>query len=477
MEAPHIKCSSKIHQDLNAICYCQECRLYMCEKCQNIHAELYNHSQINIKENQLEIFTGICKEENHINYLDFFCKTHNKLCCLACVSKINKKGYGQHKDCDICIIEEIKEEKKLKFNENIKEFENLSNNINESINRLKNIFDEINNKKEEMKIQIQKIFTKIRSELNDREDFILKKIDKKFENSFIKEENIKKYEKLPKQIKKVLDEINSINIEWDIEKLNFFLNSCENIENNINNIKKENEDLQNLNKFKILNINYNLKNLELDNILEKIKTLGNAYYEYEFEPCENKDMGEYLLSGENENIVTKIAKQNWIRILSKNILNEQKEYNFKIRIVKSKAKQIMIGIAQIYKIILNKDTTNQLIKSINDAYGRLRKSFLICHLFKRGDKFDLITNLGWYFSVNNSSLFSDAPHNFRAKGININNIQEEIKMNINIKDRTMSLLDDNNNKKILYDKIPVDIPLCPSVLLFDEEDSIEILPL
>ena len=46
MEAAQIKCSSKIHQNENPISYCQECRLYMCEKCQKIHNELYNHTQI-----------------------------------------------------------------------------------------------------------------------------------------------------------------------------------------------------------------------------------------------------------------------------------------------------------------------------------------------------------------------------------------------------------------------------------------------
>ena len=187
----HKKCSSKLHKDVNANSYCQECRIYMCEKCHQNHQEFYEHNQLYINENQNEIFTGICNEKGHINYLDFFCKTHNKLCCLACVSNINKNGYGQHKNCDICIIEDVKEEKKIKFKENIKEFENLSNSVTKSINQLKNTFEDINEKKEEMKIQIQKIFTKIRNELNIREDQLIAKIDEKFDNSFIEETNIK----------------------------------------------------------------------------------------------------------------------------------------------------------------------------------------------------------------------------------------------------------------------------------------------
>ena len=70
----------------------------------------------------------------------YFCKTHNKLCCAACLSKIKRKGDGQHFDCDVCSIEEIKEEKKNKLNENIKYLEEFSKTIENSINKLKEIF-------------------------------------------------------------------------------------------------------------------------------------------------------------------------------------------------------------------------------------------------------------------------------------------------------------------------------------------------
>ena len=42
----YIKCSSKLHQDVNANSYCQECRIYMCEKFQKHHEEFYNHNQL-----------------------------------------------------------------------------------------------------------------------------------------------------------------------------------------------------------------------------------------------------------------------------------------------------------------------------------------------------------------------------------------------------------------------------------------------
>ena len=474
----HIKCSSKIHQELNATSYCQDCRLYLCEICQKNHQELYNHNHININENQTEIFTGICKEKNHINNLDFFCKTHNKLCCLACISIINKNGFGQHKYCDICIIEEVQEEKKAKFKENIKELENLSNSLTQSINQLKNTLDEINDKKEEMKIQIQKIFTKIRNELNNREEALLKKIDEKFDNSFIKEQNLRQYEKLPKQIQKLLDEINLVNKEWKIENLNYYLNCCSNIETNIAKIKDENESLQKWNNAKIYKIDYKPKDFQIKEILENIKLIGDVYYEFEFEPSKNKinDMPEYVLSGEKENIITKLSPQNWMRILSKNFFENNKEYNYKIKIVKSKSRQIMVGIAQIIPEYLNKDLIYNLIiinKNIS-TNSALKKRSLKYYLNKKEDKFDFIFNYGWYFDLNTSSLFSDYPQNYRNESIKCK-VEDEIKININMRNGTYNLYTNDEKKKVLYDNIPLDKPISLSVLLYDEEDSIEII--
>ena len=165
------KCSSKEHPDINAIFYCQICKIYMCNKCENIHNKLcYNHSPYNLKEDINEIFTGICKEKNHLNDLDYFCKNHNTLCCAACISKIKGKGNGQHSDCDICFIENISNEKRKKLKDNIKLLENLSNSLNKTITDLKNILDKNERDKEELKSNIQNIFTKLRSALNERED-------------------------------------------------------------------------------------------------------------------------------------------------------------------------------------------------------------------------------------------------------------------------------------------------------------------
>ena len=256
------KCSSKKHNDINAISYCVECDIYMCNKCMNYHSEiLENHHKYNLDKNIEEIFTGICKEKNHRKELDFFCKTHNKLCCAACISKIKEKGNGQHTDCNICILEKIKEEKKNQLQENLKFLEEISNNIDKSINDLKKIFEKMNEDKEKLKMDVTKIFTKIRNHLNEREDEILLEIDDKFNNLYFKEELFNQSEKLPNKIKISLEKGKIINSQWDNNNnLNSKINDCLEIENNIQSIKKINESIQKCNsKMSILNLFQRMK--------------------------------------------------------------------------------------------------------------------------------------------------------------------------------------------------------------------------
>ena len=157
------KCSNIEHNDINSNSYCSKCEIYMCTKCQNLHSKLFNnHQDFFLKKDNDEIFTGLCKEEKHQMELQFFCKTHNQLCCALCLCKIKKESMGKHHDCEVCNIEEIKDEKINKFKENVKYLQKLSNSFEESINKLKEILKKINDDKEEIKLKIQKIFTKLR---------------------------------------------------------------------------------------------------------------------------------------------------------------------------------------------------------------------------------------------------------------------------------------------------------------------------
>ena len=161
MENEIYKCNFKEHKEINAIIYCQECKINMCNKCSIYHKGLIeNHHLININEKNDNTFTGYCPELNHPNKLNYFCKNHNKLCCANCITKIKEKGDGQHKNCNVCIIENISEEKKNKLNENINYLEDLSKGLEKAIEDIKALLQKIDNDKEELKLQVQKIFYK-----------------------------------------------------------------------------------------------------------------------------------------------------------------------------------------------------------------------------------------------------------------------------------------------------------------------------
>ena len=223
-------CSYKEHKDIEAISYCFKCHIYLCNKCINHHKSLFDdHPVNNLDKINEEIFTGFCQEENHNTKLEYFCKSHNKLCCALCICKIKGKGKGQHKDCDICFIEDIKEEKKSKLKDNIKSLEELSNKLDEAIQNLKKIFEEVNESKEKLKLDIQKIFTKVRTELNDREDLLLLEIDNYYNSNFYNEDIIKKIDKLPNKIKTSLEKGKLLENEFkddnQLNALKFLLNN------------------------------------------------------------------------------------------------------------------------------------------------------------------------------------------------------------------------------------------------------------
>ena len=108
--------------------------------------------------------------------LSFFCKTHNQLCCAACLSVINNNIYGQHKDCEVCNIEEIKIDKKNILTQNMEFLKKLSIYLNAYIKKLEILFENMNEEKENIKNKISIIFTKIRNEINRREDKFYQKL-------------------------------------------------------------------------------------------------------------------------------------------------------------------------------------------------------------------------------------------------------------------------------------------------------------
>ena len=241
------KCSNSSHQENNAISFCQECKIYMCNKCEKLHSEfIENHHQFKLsKDNYMdEIFTGLCKESNHQYELKYFCKTHNILCCAECIVKIKDEIYGHHHDCDVCSIKDIMDEKRNMLKQNINLLENLYKNLLESMNEFQKIFDQINNDKEEIKLKISNMFTKVRNVLNEREDKLMVEIDKLYNDLFFKEDIIKEGEKLQNKIRESLDIGQSLNNNWDNKNVKLSIYNCLNIENNIKKINTINDNLK-----------------------------------------------------------------------------------------------------------------------------------------------------------------------------------------------------------------------------------------
>ena len=245
------KCSLIDHKEIEAILFCKECNIYMCNKCEKLHSQLFkSHCQIKLDKDINDIFTGFCSEKSHSTELKYFCKTYNKLCCAECITKIKTEDNGQHTDCEIYLIKDIENEKKSKLTENIKCLGEISINLEESINNLKKLSEKINESKEELKEKIQKLFTNLRNIINVREDELLLDVDKKFNELYFNDDIIKQIEKLPNKIKNALEKGKIINDEWDKNKLNSSINDCLNIENNIKDINNLNECIKKCNSFK-----------------------------------------------------------------------------------------------------------------------------------------------------------------------------------------------------------------------------------
>ena len=275
-EIQNKKCSLTEHKEINAIKFCPQCNIFMCNKCDIIHSGLVKHHYvIHLDNNANNIFTGICKSKNHSMKLEYFCKDHNQLCCAACIAKIRCKGNGYHKNCKVFYINKIKNNKKNKLNENIKFLEDLSSKLEDSIKELKSIFEIINENKEKLKMQIQTIFTKIRNSLNNREDKLLSEVDKKFDDLFFKEDLIKESEKLPNKIKYSLEKGKAIDNEWnDDANLSSLINDCLNIENDIKKINDLNKKINKCNSNKYSSITFKPEENETNKLLEIINDFG-----------------------------------------------------------------------------------------------------------------------------------------------------------------------------------------------------------
>ena len=220
------------------------------------------------------------------------------------------------------------------------------------------------------------------------------------------------------------------------------INDCINIENKIKDINTINLNIERSNKNKNKEIKFNENGI--NNILEIMKNFGKIYYnKFTFKNCplNINEERKYKISGEKMNIFTKTGKNGWMGTICENELEKSKEHKWKIKILKTQNKYIMVGVAPI-DFDINSSNHN---------------------------------NCGWYFYCNDSTLYSGPPHNYRGKGTNISKVNDEIIIVMDMNKRTLKFIINNEDKGESYSDIPIDKPLFPSVCLSNINDSVEIL--
>ena len=448
------KCSFLEHGNIDAIGYCNECDIYICEKCKDYHnnlIEIYHNKTNTIlmnKENNEEDIE-ICYEQNHHEKLEYFCKTHNKLCCRACVTKIKGLGNGQHSQCDICFIKDIINERKILLKNNVIYLQNNFSSFDDLYNKLKSSYEEISEKKEKLKIKIQKLFTKIRNDINKREDQLLLKVEQIYDNHFFDKNIIKELNKIKNQINISFNKGKLALNKFDTNNTNIIslINDCILIEESIKNINKIKEHYLKYSKNKKIIIDLKLKEEEIK-FITNIKTLGEIYSNNYFYKIKNNfdelnfSNRKYIIIDNKENVAKKIVEDNQFTLIKcENNFELNKIYKWKINILNSKLKVIMVGITQ------EENNSNISLNNIN----------------------------GWYFYCFNSTLYSGKPHNYKNKKLNIDKVNKYITIIFNtIKGNLDFILDDNNHKIEGYNNIPLDKKIFPAILLYDKYDTVEI---
>ena len=130
---------------------------------------------------------------------------------------------------------------------------------------------------------------------------------------------------------------------------------------------------------------------------------------------------KFSITGDNNNILTKTGKEG--RFMGTICINELdksiEEHIWKIKILKTNSKIIMVGVAPI------------------DFDINLKENFEKC---------------GWYFACDNSYLYSGPPFNYSGKESGLSKINNEIIVIMNMKKRTIKFKINNEDKGDSYIK-------------------------
>ena len=152
----------------------------------------------------------------------------------------------------------------------------------------------------------------------------------------------------------------------------------------------------------------------------------------------------FYLSGENNNIITRIHSNGFYGAICENELDKSiEEHKWKIKFLKLTKKDALVGISN------------------SDFDFHNNNNYNTC---------------GYYLHCQSSppNLYSGPPFNYNGTKTNLNDVKDEIVLVMNMKKRTFKFLINNEDKGDSYTNIPVDKPLFPAVLLYYKDDSAEI---
>ena len=141
----------------------------------------------------------------------------------------------------------------------------MSNNLENDIDKFKELKEKINKEKEELIINIQKTFTKIRTDLNEREDKLLNKVEKIYKILYYDEKNSREIERLSNKVKQILESNN--NIKDKNNELSYEINNYIQFEKNFDKVEEIHKIMANCFKKKV-KISFKYNNNELDNIIK-----------------------------------------------------------------------------------------------------------------------------------------------------------------------------------------------------------------
>ena len=393
-----------------------------------------------LKDNIDDEFTGLCKEKTHFCELEYFCKTHNILCCTACISKLTNEYNGHHNKCDFCNIRDIEKDKKNMLKKHLINLDALLKSFNESFIQINNKANFFSDFKNNIIKKINTIFNELREAVNKREKELLLELDKMVDNLNLNKIFIKKEEISPSKIKNIIDFGKKIEKEWKSEKLSFFIFEELKFEKMMDEIYKYK------NNSKIFKIKFKYDENSLNTILKAIKNFGIISIDEGIKFRNFESNREYLISGKSGNIVTKINSNRWIGTYTEESLDTSiEEHIIKVKILNSLSNWFYVGISNEFNIPSSTWSPSQL--------------------------------KGWFYHFGVGGLYCGPPkcyHNYQNNpNLKRINKYEDIKLIMNMKNGSLKFII-NNEERESYQNIPLDKPLYPSVYLYNNNDSVEL---